>query len=245
MSALSTLTFLSHATCQAQTAHLAQSTYDAQRLTWTAAVLAWTIAVPLFLLGRYVGTVAHEGGHALVAVLLFQSVQRIRIFLRGGGDMHYGGASTPWLVGIFVTLAGYLGPPTFGVAGAYLFSTGRTDLVLWSSFVFLGIMLLVTRNPFGLVLVPALMFGLYQIVTRTSTPLRELYTATWIWLLMIVGVQSLILVVKWHVYESESSDMGVLHRQTMLPAAFWAVAMLVTAIGELCWGGTVMLRAAM
>ncbi|HEU4421419.1 MAG TPA: M50 family metallopeptidase, partial [Pilimelia sp.] len=48
-----------------------------EELAWTAAVVAWIAAVPLFFVTKFVTVIAHEGGHALVAKLLFQKLESI------------------------------------------------------------------------------------------------------------------------------------------------------------------------
>src|SRR5262249_25824034 len=54
-------------------------------LAWTAAALAWILAVPLFYLTKYLAVVPHEGGHALIAKLLFQKLDSIRFGRDGDG----------------------------------------------------------------------------------------------------------------------------------------------------------------
>src|SRR5213595_2294358 len=105
------------------------------RLALTAAFLAWLLAVPLYVVTQFVATVAHEGGHALVAT--------------DAGE-------PPWLFAIFIGMAGYLGPSTFGLLAVALLIRGLNDAVLWASIGFLLLMLVVVRGPFGWFIVPAL-----------------------------------------------------------------------------------------
>ena len=72
-------------------------------LTWTAAVLAWVLAVPLYFVTRFVSVVAHEGGHAIVAAALLRGVRAIRFDRSGGGVTDHEPAM--WPLGILISAA--------------------------------------------------------------------------------------------------------------------------------------------
>ena len=114
--------------------------------------------VPLYVVTQFVATVAHEGGHALVATVLFQKVRSIRLYRNAGGGTDAG--EPPWLFAIFIGMAGYLGPSTFGLLAVALLIRGLNDAVLWASIGFLLLMLVVVRGPFGWFIVPALMLAI-------------------------------------------------------------------------------------
>ena len=138
----------------------------ADKVTWTAALIAWALAVPMFFAGKYLYVLAHEGGHALLAVLLFRLVNGIGIKRNGGGGTEHERAM--WLFGILILAFGYLGPSLFGLLAAWLLLHDPAETVLWGSIAFLAVMLLATRGFLGPLLIICLMVALYQIVTKAE-----------------------------------------------------------------------------
>jgi len=150
------------------------------RLALTAAFLAWLLAVPLYVVTQFVATVAHEGGHALVATVLFQKVRSIRLYRNAGGGTDAG--EPPWLFAIFIGMAGYLGPSTFGLLAVALLIRGLNDAVLWASIGFLLLMLVVVRGPFGWFIVPALIAAIFWIAMQRLTLLPSA-----LWAVILLG----------------------------------------------------------
>src|SRR5439155_162713 len=75
-------------------------------------------------------TIAHEGGHALVAVLAGRRLRGIRLHSDTSGlTLTRGRPTGPGMV--LSLLAGYLTPSLLGVAGAVLLAAGRITLLLW------------------------------------------------------------------------------------------------------------------
>ena len=209
-------------------------------LTWTAAVLAWVLAVPLFLITRFVTVVAHEGGHAIVSVALLRGVHAIRFDRNGGGVTVHDRAM--WPFGILSSAAGYLGPSLFGLLAAWLLIRGETAAVLWGSIAFLAVMLLAVRGILGLLLVPALAVVLYQVATRAEPPAQELFAHVWTWFLLISAVQRMLLFMSAATYDNPRSDAAALSRQTLLPSALWGLVLLAATTAALVWGGAMLLR---
>src|SRR4051794_34396111 len=102
----------------------------------------------MYFVTKVVATVAHEGGHALIGMVLFQRVGKVRLRPDGSGETGFG--HIPWLFDLFVTLAGYLGPSMFGLLAVPLLLHAGAPAVLWTSLAFLLLMLLVVRGWFGL-----------------------------------------------------------------------------------------------
>jgi hypothetical protein len=213
----------------------------AAKLTWTAALLSWVLAVPLWYVSRFVLVVAHEGGHALLVKLLFQTLRSIRFDKDGGGVTEPAG-SVPWLFNIFIFLAGYLGPSLFGLLGAWLLVRGQTEAVLWASLAFLVVMLIAVRGLVGWLLVPALMVVIWLIAVKVDPPLQTLYAHMWVWFLLIGAVQRMLLFV-WHKqYDQGPNDSTALQDLTLVPSAIWALVFLVGTIAALAYGGAMLLR---
>jgi hypothetical protein len=214
---------------------------DPQRLAWTAAAIAWVLAVPMFYFTKYVSTVTHEGGHAAIAKMLLQKVLNIRIERGGNGETNFA-LRLPWLVDIPVTVAGHLGPSMFGLAGVWLLRRDLVGVTIWASIAFLLLMLFAVVGKIGWFIIPACVVGLYLIATEAEEPRRTLYTHIWVWFLLITAVQQLLLVIGNKAYLVEGSDFKVMEGLTKIPAEIWAVGFLVAAIAALAFGGAALLR---
>jgi len=210
-------------------------------VTWTAAVIAWALAVPLYFITQRIATIPHEGGHALLAKLFGRKLESIR-FGRDGGGATKPAETMPWLVFVIVALAGYLGPSLFGMAAAWLLTAGHTEAVLWSSLGFLLFMLFAVRGWIGWIIVPALMAGIYAVAVYVEPAKQVVYAHVWTWFLLIVAVEEMFVVLRRRIYRNEGSDQAVLQRLTHLPAALWAFVMLVGTIAALAYGGSMLLR---
>ena len=154
-------------------------------------MLAWVLAVPLWFVTRFVTVVAHEGGHAIVAVALLRGVHAIRFDRDAGGVTLHDRAM--WPFGILISAAGYLGPSLFGLLAAWLLVRGETGAVLWGSIALLAVMLLAVRGVLGLLLVPGLAVVLYQVATKADPPTQALFAHVWTWFLLISAVQRMFL----------------------------------------------------
>ena len=210
------------------------------RLALTAAFLAWLLAVPLYVVTQFVATVAHEGGHALVATVLFQKVRSIRLYRNAGGGTDAG--EPPWLFAIFIGMAGYLGPSTFGLLAVALLIRGLNDAVLWASIGFLLLMLVVVRGPFGWFIVPALIAAIFWVATKVPQPNRLLLTHVWVWLLLIVPVEDMLVYLRQRLYRGPTGDTARMQRLTLLPSALWAVILLGGTVAALVYGGDLLLH---
>ncbi|GAA1849530.1 M50 family metallopeptidase [Pseudonocardia ailaonensis] len=108
-------------------------------------VVAWTLS---WRLTRTVVTIAHEGGHAVVAVLVGRGLTGIRLHTDTSGVTHSTGAGRgPGVVLMF--LAGYVFPPLLGLGGAALVAAGHTAVLLWLGVGLLVATLVYIRNLFG------------------------------------------------------------------------------------------------
>ena len=212
-------------------------------LAWTAAGLAWVLAVPLFYLTKYLAVVPHEGGHALIAKLLFQKLDSIR-FKRSGDGVTKFARNLPWVADVPVTLAGYLGPSLFGLLAAEVLTRGGTTVVLWGSLVFLVIMLIAVRGLVGWLVVPGLMVVIGYVALKVPQPHQTLVTYVWVWFLLIVPVEHMFFFLRNKHYDNSSSDSGQMERLTRFPSALWALVFLAGTIAALAYGGSLLLRPA-
>src|SRR5215468_8017921 len=95
-------------------------------------------------------TIAHEGGHALAAVLTGRRLAGIRLHSDTSGLTLSRGRPSGF--GMVITgLAGYTTPPLLGMGAAALLAIGRITLLLWLTVILLAAMLIMIRNVFGVV----------------------------------------------------------------------------------------------
>ena len=95
-------------------------------------------------------TIAHEGGHAVAALLTRRKLGGIRLHSDTSGVTLTKGR--PRGFGMIVTAAaGYVAPSLLGLGAAWLARAGYITLLLWAALVLLAGMLLLIRNVFGAV----------------------------------------------------------------------------------------------
>jgi len=109
---------------------------DTPGLVWQSALIAWILSVPLYFVTKFVLVIAHEGGHAIVGIALFNGIKRIIFNKQGGGETQFAGDLT-WPFVILVAFAGYAGPSLFGLMAAWLLLHGQPEMVVWGSMAFL------------------------------------------------------------------------------------------------------------
>jgi hypothetical protein len=90
------------------------------------AIVAWPTT---WRLSRHVITIAHEGGHALIALLSGRRLQGIRLHSDTSGLTVSAGRPTGWGM-VLTLLAGYTAAPVVGLVGALLLTAGRITLML-------------------------------------------------------------------------------------------------------------------
>jgi Peptidase M50B-like len=212
----------------------------ADKMTWTAALIAWVLAVPMFFAGRYLTLLAHEGGHALLAVAVFRVVKGIDIKTNGDGGVEPD--KRVWPFYLLVSAFGYLGPSLFGLLAAWLLLHDPPATVLWGSIAFLAVMLLATRGFFGPLLIICLMVALYQIATKAEPSMAALAAHVWTWFLLISGVQRMLMFMRTRNYNVAGNDTERLQKGTLLPKYLWGVILLVGTIAALTYGGGMLLR---
>src|SRR5690348_6689353 len=122
---------------------------------------------PVWRFTRNFITIAHEGGHALAAVLTGRRLSGIRLHSDTSGlTLSRGRPSGPGMV--ITGLAGYVTPPLMGVGAAALLAAGRITLLLWISLVLLPAMLVMIRNAFGVISVVATMAIIFVVSWYSS-----------------------------------------------------------------------------
>lgn len=150
------------------------------------AVVAW---LPSWRVTRVAVTIAHEGGHALVAVLAGRGLAGIRLHADTSGVTYSTGAgSGPGVVVMF--LAGYLAPPLLGFGGAVLVAADQDQVLLWIGIVGLAATLFQIRNAFGALAVLVSGAVLAVVAIWAEPELRTGFAAALCWFLLLGGVRA-------------------------------------------------------
>ena len=198
--------------------------------------LATVLFAPPWRVARNVVTIAHEGGHALVALLSGRQLTGIRLHSDTSGVTVSRGKPTG--IGMILTVfAGYVAPTTIGLLGIIMLMSGRITALLWLSIVVLAAMLLMIRNFYGvlsIVVTGAVVFGVSWF---TPHEVQAAFAYLFIWFLLFAGVRPVIeLQSQRRRQPSPHSDADQLARLTGLPGTFWVVVFflvnaVVTALG--------------
>jgi hypothetical protein len=207
-------------------------------LVLVTAVIALVVVAyrPLWRVARNAVTIAHEGGHALIALLTGRKLRGIRLeFDTSGLTLSAGRPTGPGMM--FTLLGGYIAPSLVGLAGAWLLGGNRITLLLWLTVLLLLLMLINIRNVFGVVsllITGAIVFA----VSWYATPqVQAAFAYVSVWFLLIGGVRP--------VFELQTlrrrgrmpdSDADQLAGVTHVPAIFWIGVFLVVNLAALIIG---------
>jgi hypothetical protein len=176
---------------------------------------------PVWQLARNGVTIAHEGGHALVAVLAGRRLGGIRLHSDTSGLTVTRGRPTG--LGMVLTLlAGYITPSLLGLGGALLLATGRITLLLWAFLALLFALLVNVRNLYGLLAVLVATGGVFLATWYASADLQAAFAYAAVWFLLVGGVRPIGELQRLRRRrQARDSDADQLARLTWLPALLW------------------------
>ncbi len=204
--------------------------------TAALAVLA-VVPRPAWVLARNAITIAHEGGHALVAVLAGRRLRGIRLHSDTSGlTLTRGRPTGPGMV--FSLLAGYLTPSLLGVAGAVLLAAGRITLLLWLALALLLAVLAMIRNVYGAVAVVAVGALVFVMSWYAEPAVQAAFAYAGVWFLLVGGVRPVGELQRLRYRgRAPDSDADQLARLTHVPGLLWvAVFGLVNLVALLAGG---------
>ncbi|MBM0235731.1 M50 family metallopeptidase [Micromonospora sp. STR1_7] len=203
----------------------------------TAAVALVVVSTRLpWRIARNAITIAHEGGHALVALLTGRRLRGIRLHSDTSGlTLSAGRPTGPGM--ILTLLAGYVAPPLVGLAGAWLLGGNRITLLLWVAVALLLAMLVMIRNAFGVVsllVTGALVF----VVSWYATPqVQAAFAYTGVWFLLLGGVRPVVELQRLRSRgRMPASDADQLAGLTPFPAFFWVTVFALVNLAALITG---------
>jgi hypothetical protein len=198
--------------------------------------LAALIAVAsrrLWPVTRTVVTVAHEGGHALVALMAGRRLAGVRVHANTAGVTWSAGRPTgPGVV--LTTAAGYLAPPLLGLGTAALLATGHLGGALMLSLVLLAGLLFVIRNAYGLLVVLVVAVAVALVLWRASPLIQGIFGYAMAWFLLFGGLRPVLELNRSRRRgRSAGSDADQLARLTGVPGGAWVLLFGLVALGAL------------
>jgi hypothetical protein len=192
---------------------------------------------------RTVVTIAHEGGHALTAVVAGRGLTGIRLHPDTSGlTVSTGARRGPGLV--FTFLGGYPAPSLLGLGGALLVAADRAELLLWIALGLLVVTLVFIRNLYGAVAVvaPGALIG--AVAVWGEPRLQDGFAAALCWFLVFGGLRAVRELQRGRRYRpgrSGDSDVDMLARLTPVPGGMWAAIFWLVAGVAVVVAGWVML----
>ncbi|MGH3313840.1 MAG: M50 family metallopeptidase [Streptomyces sp.] len=210
-----------------------------QWLVVITAVVALAAVAPsgVWRLSRNAVTIAHEGGHGLIALVSGRRLDGIRLHSDTSGLTLSRGKPTG--IGMVLTAAaGYSAPSLLGLGGAWLLAANHITLLLWSATALLLAMLLMIRNAYG-VLTVLLAGGAFLLVSWLTEPeVQAAFAYGVVWFLLLGGVRPVFeLQGKRRRGGAPDSDADQLSRLTHVPAALWLVLFHAVSLCSLTGGG--------
>jgi hypothetical protein len=204
------------------------------------AVVGWTAS---WRVARGVVTIAHEGGHALVAVLSGRGLVGIRLHADTSGVTTSRGRSGG--LGLVLTfLAGYPAPAVLGLVGAVLVATDRPAASLWLVVVLLLATLVQVRNAYGVLSVLGTGAAVGAVAWWGDAMLQGAFAAALSWFLLFGALRS--------VHDLQrgrrrgvprlggESDADALARLTGVPGGMWAAVFWSAAMAAVITGAWVL-----
>ena len=190
-------------------------------------------------LANVLGTIFHEGGHALVSVLTGGGVYRIAVTGAEAGVTHQWNPSIPSR--IFTVAAGYAMPPLAGLAAAALLHRGYAPAVLALTVAAMALILLFTRDLLTLAVVLGVAAIAFAALRWGAGPLQNGLAYAESWLLLTSEIGGLAAIIANRVDGSRGSDDAeVLAEYTPIPAFVW-IAAWFALIGWALWHATPLL----
>ncbi|MFJ2257990.1 M50 family metallopeptidase [Streptomyces sp. NPDC087844] len=202
-----------------------------------AAALAVIVPRPVWRLSRNAITIAHEGGHGLVALLTGRSLSGIRLHSDTSGLTVSRGKPTG--LGMILTAAsGYTAPPLLGLGGAALLAAGHITALLWLATLLLLAMLVMIRNAYGALTV-LVTGGTFVVVSWLAGPqVQAAFAYAVVWFLLLGGVRPAFeLQAKRMRGGAGDSDADQLSRLTRIPAGLWLFLFHAVSLCSLLAGG--------
>ncbi|SEO85963.1 M50 family metallopeptidase [Trujillonella endophytica] len=209
-----------------------------------AAALALLVVLSpaLWRPARGVLTIAHEGAHGLVALVVGRRLAGIRLHSDTSGlTVSAGRPSGPGMVA--TCAAGYTGPALFGLGAAALLAAGHAVGLLWALLALLGLLLVQIRNWYGLWSVLATGAAVFAATWWLPPAGQAVFAAALTWFLLLGAPKAVLELQRTRRRRgARDSDADQLARLTGLPALAWVGVLLVVDLACLALGAWWLLR---
>lgn len=197
---------------------------------------------------RFVVTIAHEGGHAVAAVLVRRELAGIRLHSDTSGvTLSRGRAEGPGMV--FTAVFGYPAPSLIGIGFAALVGLDQIRVMLWVTIGLLVLLLTQIRNMFGVVTVVGSGAAAVAVIIWGTDRVALGFACAVAWLLLVGGLRAVIELQRSRRQQGSgrgarqlSSDADQLARLTGLPGLIWVTLFFLLSTAALGTGGWLMLR---
>jgi hypothetical protein len=214
-----------------------------QWLVLITALISLAAVLPqgVWRLSRNAVTIAHEGGHGLIALLSGRQLAGIRLHSDTSGLTLSRGKPTG--IGMVLTAAaGYTAPSLLGLGGAWLLAANHITLLLWSATALLLAMLVMIRNAYG-VLTVFITGGTFVLISWLTEPeVQAAFAYGAVWFLLLGGVRPVFeLQGKRRRGGAPDSDADQLARLTHVHPVVWLVLFHVVTLSSLTGGARWML----
>lgn len=190
---------------------------------------------------RHLLTIAHEGGHALTALLTGRRLAGIRLHSDTSGlSLSVG---RPAGVGMILTLlVGYLTPSALGVAAAATLASGRVGAMLWGTLLLLAGVLLQIRNFFGLGLLLVTGGIVLAVSYWAPSDVQALFGYLLTWFLLLGGIRPVLELTRARrSTRTRTSDADQLARLTGVPALIWVAIFVAVTVTLAVVGGRLLI----
>jgi hypothetical protein len=209
-------------------------------LVLVTAAVALAVVAPygIWRLARNTITIAHEGGHGLVALLSGRKLEGIRLHSDTSGLTVSRGKPTGFGM-ILTAAAGYTAPSLIGVGGAALLAAGHITALLWGAIALLLALLVMVRNAYGVLTVLLTGAAFFLVSWLTEPDVQAAFAYAVVWFLLLGGVRPVIeLQRKRRRGAARDSDADQLARLTRLPGVLWVLFFFVVAVTSLILGAS-------
>lgn len=185
---------------------------------------------------RTVVTIAHEGGHALAALLTGRRLDSVRVLRSTAGvTVSSGSRSGPGIV--VTTAAGYTAAPLLGLGAAALLATGHLASMLMLSLAALAGLAIAIRNVYGMLAVLLTGAAITAVLWRGSPLARDALAYLLTWFLLLGGVRPVLELQRTRRRRPGSrTDADQLAALTGLPGWLWVSLFGLVALGALAAG---------
>ncbi|MFT8357879.1 M50 family metallopeptidase [Bifidobacterium aquikefiri] len=200
-------------------------------------ILAIVIS-PVWSITRNAITIAHEGGHAVAALISGRKLNYIQLHSDTSGVTVSSGKSHGF--GYALTcFAGYAAPSLIGILCAWITTTGYVTGALWILVVLLLLMLTRIRNGYGVLAVVASIIIVAGISWSAPAEFRSSAAYVLSWFMLMGGIRPLLELQAMRFRgEGQGSDADQISRTTHIPQLMWILIWVAWSVGFLWLGAT-------